>query len=217
MLGATTNNPANNLAKALLPHKAEHHKRVNLQQLPALLKAMDNYQGDIMVKYALWVVCYTFVRTKELRFMEWQDIDYDKKIWRIPTHKIKMKRPHNIPLAPQVIKILEVIKSYNFSDTYVFYNTSKRKPYSENFLLSALKNMGYAGKMTGHGFRGLASTTLHELGYMHEAIELQLSHEPNTAVSRAYNGAKHLPYRTKMMTEWANFIDSQLIKGGKQD
>ncbi len=77
--------------------------------------------------------------------------------------------------------------------------------------------MGYAGKMTGHGFRGLASTTLHELGYMHEAIELQLAHEPNNAVSRAYNGAKHLPYRTKMMTEWANFIDSQLNKAYKPD
>ncbi len=217
LLGATTNNPANNLSKALPPRKKEHFKRINIHQLPALLKAMNNYQGDIMVKHALWVICYTFVRTSELRFMQWNEIDYQAKIWRIPADKMKMNRPHNIPLAPQVIKILQTIKSYNFDDTYVFYNVSKGKPYSENFLLSALKKMGYRGKMTGHGFRGLASTTLHELGYLHEAIELQLAHEPNNAVSRAYNGAKHLDYRTNMMNEWANYIDENLNKATQQN
>ena len=112
-----------------------------------------------------------------------------------------------MPLAPQAIAILEQIKELGFSDKYVFFNTSTRKPYSQGAFINALWNMDYKGKMTGHGFRGLASTTLHEQEYMHEAIELQLAHDRENKISAAYNGAQHLKYRTKMMNEWANFID----------
>ena len=98
------------------------------------------------------------------------------------------------------------IKELNFSDQYVFYNPSTRKPYSQNAFINALYQMGYKYKMTGHGFRGLASTTLHEQGFMHEAIELQLAHEQESKISRAYNGAQHLDYRRDMMDQWADFI-----------
>ncbi len=203
----TTHNPATNLTEALKPHKVQHHSRITAQQLPKLLHDIDNYDGDILVKLGLRLMCYTFVRTSELRNMQWQEIDYQAKIWRIPAERMKMNRPHNVPLAPQSLALLEQIKAYGFSDKYVFFNTSSRKPYSQNAFITALWRLGYKGRMTGHGFRGLASTTLHELGFMHEAIELQLAHEPNNKISKAYNGAKHLPYRIDMMTKWADFID----------
>ena len=120
---------------------------------------------------------------------------------------MKARRLHIVPLAPQALAILEQIKELGFSDQYVFFNTSTRKPYSQSAFINALWNMGYKGKMTGHGFRGLASTTLHEKEFMHEAIELQLAHDRENKISAAYNGAQHLPYRINMMNEWANFID----------
>ena len=205
--GLTTHNPATDLTEALQPHKVKHHSRITSQQLPKLLQDIDAYGGDVLVKLGFWFMCYTFVRTQELRLMEWSEIDYKAKIWRIPAEKMKMDRPHLVPLAPQAMKILKQIKAMSFSDKYVFFNTTTRKPYSTNAFITALWRMGYKGKMTGHGFRGLASTTLHEQEYMHEAIELQLAHEKENKISKAYNGAQHLPYRTKMMNEWANFID----------
>ena len=206
--GLTTHNPATDLTEALKPHKVKHHSRITSQQLPKLLQDIDAYGGDVLVKLGFWFMCYTFVRTQELRLMEWSEVDYKAKIWRIPAEKMKMDRPHLVPLTPQTMKILQEIKAKGFSDKYVFFNTTTRKPYSTNAFITALWRMGYKGRMTGHGFRGLASTTLHEKEFMHEAIELQLAHEKENKISKAYNGAQHLPYRTKMMNEWANFIDN---------
>ena len=205
--GLITHNPANDLTEALQPHKVKHHSRITSQQLPKLLQDIDAYGGDVLVKLGFWFMCYSFVRTQELRLMEWSEVDYKAKIWRIPAEKMKMDRPHLVPLAPQAMKILQEIKAMNFSDKYVFFNTTTRKPYSTNAFITALWRMGYKGRMTGHGFRGLASTTLHEQEFMHEAIELQLAHEKENKISKAYNGAQHLPYRTDMMNQWAKFID----------
>lgn len=213
--GLVTFNPANDLTEALQPRKVKHHSRITAQQLPKLLQDIDSYDGDILVKLGLWFMCYTFVRTQELRFMEWSEIDYKNKVWRIPAEKMKMERPHLVPLAPQVMKLLKQIKALGFSDQYVFFNTTTHKPYSTNAFITALWRMGYKGRMTGHGFRGLASTTLHEQGYRHDAIELQLAHEQENKISKAYNGAQHLPYRVQMMKDWANYVDSAFA--GKTD
>lgn len=208
--GLATYNPASDLSAAIKPHKTKNHSRITSKELPKLLQDIDAYTGHITVKLGLQFLCYTFVRTNELRFMEWSEIDWKDKIWRIPADKMKMDRPHIVPLAPQVIDILQQIKELNFSDQYVFYNPFTRKPYSQNAFINALYQMGYKYKMTGHGFRGLASTTLHEQGYMHEAIELQLAHEQENKISKAYNGAQHLEYRRDMMNEWADFVESQI-------
>ena len=208
-IGVATSNPAADLSAAIKPHKTKNHSRITSKELPKLLQDIDDYTGHITVKLGLLFLCYTFVRTNELRFMEWAEIDWNDNTWRIPADKMKMDRPHIVPLAPQVIEILQQIKDLNFSEQYVFYNPSTRKPYSQNAFINALYQMGYKYKMTGHGFRGLASTTLHEQGFMHEAIELQLAHEQENKISKAYNGAQHLDYRRDMMNEWANFIDSK--------
>ena len=213
--GLTTSNPASDLAEAIKPHRTKHHSRVTTQQLPKLMQDIESYQCDPVVKAGLWFLAYTFLRTNEVRFLEWEDIDFDRKLITIPAEKMKAKRLHLVPLAPQVIEILKHVKELGYSDKYVFFNPYKQKPYSQNVFIKALYNMGYKGRMTGHGFRGLASTALHEQGYMHEAIELQLAHDRENKISKAYNGAQHLPYRTKMMKDWANFIDDAY--NGKTD
>lgn len=212
-IGMATSNPAADLSAAIKPHKTKNHSRVTSKELPQLLEDIDDYTGHITVKLGLLFLCYTFVRTNELRFMEWLEIDWNSKVWRIPADKMKMDRPHIVPLAPQVIEILEQLKELNFSQQYVFYNPSTRKPYSQNAFINALYQMGYKYKMTGHGFRGLASTTLHEQGYMHEAIELQLAHEQENKISKAYNGAQHLDYRRDMMNDWAAYLSNFQERG----
>ena len=214
-LGIVTYNPTYKLSQALTPRQQKNFARITINQLPQLLSDIDSYKGDPLTKLGFYLLAYTFVRTNELRFMQWNEVDWQGKLWRIPAERMKMNRPHIVPLAPQVLDILKQVKDLGLSDTYVFFNSSRQQPYSENVFTNALKKMGYRDVMTGHGFRGLASTTLHERQYMHKAIELQLAHDSESKTSKAYNGAKHLPYRVKMMNEWAKFIDD--VKAGKMD
>lgn len=206
--GIIENDPTPHLQEALKPRKVKHMARLDISEFPAFLLRMDNYHGNILVKTALLVMTLTFVRTSELINMEWSEIDVENKLWRIPAYKMKMALPHIVPLSRQALELIESLKPLTGNKQFVFYNHSTAKPLSNNALLSAIRTMGYMGKMTGHGFRGLASTALHEQGYMHDAIEIQLAHTVGNAVSQAYNHAQHMDYRIKMMQEWSDFIDS---------
>lgn len=206
--GIIEHDPTPHLQEALKPRKVMHMARLDISEFPAFLLRMDNYHGNILVKTALLVMTLTFVRTSELINMEWNEIDFENKLWRIPAHKMKMALPHIVPLSKQSLELIEGLKPLTGNKQFVFYNHSTAKPLSNNALLSAIRTMGYMGKMTGHGFRGLASTTLHEQGYLHDAIEIQLAHQVGNAVSQAYNHAQHMDYRIKMMQEWSDFIDS---------
>ena len=206
--GLIENDPTPHLQEALKPRKIKHMARLDISEFPPFLERMDRYHGNPVIKTALQLMTLTFVRTAELRMMEWDEIDFENKLWRIPAEKMKMALPHLVPLSRQAIELLESLLPLTGRKQYVFYNHSTAKPMSSNAILCVIRTMGYNGKMTGHGFRGLASTTLHEQGYMHDAIELQLAHRVGNAVSQAYNHAQHLEYRTKMMQEWSDFIDS---------
>ncbi len=206
--GIIENDPTPHLQEALKPRKVKHMARLDISEFPPFLERMDRYHGSILVKTALQLMTLTFVRTAELINMEWNEIDFDNHLWRIPAYKMKMALPHIVPLSKQAVELIEGLRPITGNKQFVFYNHSKAKPLSNNALLSAIRTMGYMGKMTGHGFRGLASTTLHEQGYMHDAIEIQLAHTVGNSVSQAYNHAQHLDYRVKMMQEWSNFIDN---------
>lgn len=206
--GIIENDPTPHLQEALKPRKVKHMARLDISEFPPFLERMDRYHGNPMIKTAIQLMTLTFVRTAELRMMEWDEIDFETKLWRIPADKMKMAQPHIVPLSKQAIELLEGLRPLTGNKQYVFYNHSTAKPMSSNALLCVIRTMGYNGKMTGHGFRGLASTTLHEQGHMHDAIEIQLAHRVGNAVSQAYNHAQHLEYRTKMMQEWSDFIDS---------
>ena len=205
--GIIENDPTPHLQEALKPRKVKHRARLDISEFPPFLERMDRYHGSILVKTALQLMTLTFVRTAELINMEWNEIDFDNHLWRIPAYKMKMALPHIVPLSRQAIELIKSLRPITGNKQFVFYNYSKAKPLSNNALLSAIRTMGYMGKMTGHGFRGLASTTLHEKGYMHDAIEIQLAHTVGNSVSQAYNHAQHLEYRINMMQEWADFID----------
>jgi integrase len=128
---------------------------------------------------------------------------------------MKMRTPHIVPLATQAIEMLEMLSTLTGKSEWLFPgDRSAAKPMSNNTILKALERMGYKGRMTGHGFRGLASTVLHEKGYAHEHIELQLAHAPRNAVSAAYNHALYLEPRSKMMQDWANLLE-QSLRGGR--
>lgn len=203
--------------KSLVEHKTKHFARIPITQLPRLLADIDTCNSEPLTKYGFYVLCYTFVRTKNLREMRWSEIDFDNALWCIPADKMKNGLPHIVPLAPQVIKILREIQAMKLHDEYVFFSNRSRKAdiLSDNAFTVALKRMGYQGKMTGHGFRGLASTALYEMQYNPQAIELQLAHVQGNETVRAYNSANLLPARTKMMSEWADIVDE--IKQGNFD
>lgn len=195
--------------KSLIEHKQTNYPRIKITELPQLLHDIDTANLEPMTRYAFYVMAYTFVRTNELFGMRWAELDFDTCLWRIPAERMKCRNPHIVPLAPQVIEILQTIKEWGLSDEYVFFsNRSKqRNTLSPNALTTPLKRMGYAGRMTGHGFRGLASTSLYEMQYNPKAIELQLAHVSKDKTERAYNDAEMLPKRIQMMREWANIID----------
>ena len=211
--GVATYDPTDGLTEALKPRKVVNMVRIDAKDLPEFLSRIDAYDGDVLTRLGLKFINLTFARTIEVRFMEWAEIDFEAKEWRIPASKMKKETKHIVPLSAQALEILEEIKAMGLNSPYVFFNTASRKPYSENFITNAIARMGYKGRMTGHGFRGLASTVLHEQGYLHDAIERQLSHNEKNKVAAAYNHAQHLPYRRQMMQDWANYLDN--VRTGK--
>jgi integrase len=189
--------------------------RVDAKELPALLRAIEVYQGKVVTRLAIKLMALTFVRTSELIGARWNEIDIDGRRWNIPAERMKMRTPHIVPLATQTIEVLELLRTITGGGELLFPgDRDHRKPMSNNTILKALEIMSYKGVMTGHGFRGLASTILHEQGWPHEHIELQLAHSPRNAVSAAYNHALYLEPRAKMMQHWADFLE-QTQRGGK--
>jgi len=189
--------------------------RVDAKELPALLRALEVYQGRVITRLAMKLLALTFVRTSELIGGRWEEIDFESQRWNIPAERMKMKTPHIVPLSAQSIEILEMLRTITGDGALLFPGErSAKKPMSNNTILEALDRMGYRGRQTGHGFRGIASTILHEQGYPHQHIELQLAHAPRNAVSAAYNHALYLEPRAKMMQDWADYLD-KTRRGGK--
>jgi integrase len=215
--GYAKRNPASEIRPAdiLKPTHKTNLARIDAKELQALLRAIEVYQGTHVTRLAMKLMALTFVRTSELIGAKWAEFDMDAARWNIPPERMKMRDPHIVPLAAQAIEVLETLRTLTGASEWLFPgDRSAKKPMSNNTILQALKRMGYQGRMTGHGFRGLASTILHERGYSHEHIELQLAHAPRNAVSAAYNHALYLEPRTKMMQGWADFLELTQ-RGGK--
>jgi integrase len=217
--GIATRDPSRDieLGDILPPADVQHHASVtDPKAVGGLLRAIDGFTGAYATKCALRLAALVFVRPGELRHAEWTEFDFDKAEWRIPAAKMKMKEQHIVPLSAQAISVLREIQLLTGRGRYVF--PSERgdgRPMSENTVNAALRRLGYAkDEMTGHGFRSMASTLLHELGLPHAVIERQLAHGERNKVSAAYNFAEHLPERRKMMQQWADYLDK--LKAGAQ-
>lgn len=218
--GIAERNPAADVrpSDALTPRKKANYARITEKEIPGLLAAIENYVGGEHTRLALKLMTLTFVRTSELigaRWGEFEGLDGKSPLWRIPAQRMKMKTEHLVPLSRQALAVLNELEKWRFGRELVFPGERDHtKPMSNNTLLYALYRMGYRGRMTGHGFRGVASTILHEQGWPHEHIEQQLAHQERDDVSAAYNHAKYLPQRAEMMQAWADWLDVR--KAGAQ-
>jgi integrase len=206
--GLCQHNPAADLRDLLPTPEEKHHACVNLSELPTLLRDMAAYDGGPLTKAALQLLALTFVRTNELIGAKWEEIDWEREEWHIPKERMKMRRPHVVPLSHQALAIFKELHKITGERTFVFFTTgSKSKHISNGAVLMALRRMQYQGRMTGHGFRTLASTILNEKGYPFDAIERQLAHEDSDKIRSAYNRAEYLLERKKMMQDYANTLD----------
>ena len=179
-----------------------NYARIDAKELPDLLKKIEVYQGTHVTRLAIKLLALTFVRTSELIEAKWSEFKLEASRWNIPAERMKMRTPHVVPLAKQTLEALDMLRPLSGGSEWLFPGDRDRsKPMSNNTILKGLEQMGYKGKMTGHGFQGHASTILLEQGYEHDHIELQIAHAPRNAVSAAYNHALYLEPRAKMMSD----------------
>lgn len=214
--GLCVHNPAADLRDILPSPEEKHHACIQLEELPTLLEKIECL-GNNFTKYSIKLLMLTFVRTSELIAAKWEEIDWDKEQWHIPKERMKMKRPHIVPLSNQSLAILKELQAMTGNKDFIFHSpASKSNHLSNGTVLIGLRRMGYQNKMTGHGFRTLASTILNERGYRSDAIESQLAHEDEDKIRGAYNRAKYLLERKKMMQEYADYLDYVLLDRDKK-
>ena len=208
--GKAKRNPATDFkpGDVLQARRKTNYARVDATELPALLRKIEAYQGTPTTRLAIKLMAHTFVRTSELIGAHWNEFDLDAARWDIPAARMKMRTPHTVPISPQAIEVLQNLHTVTGGRELLFPGERDHdKCMSNNTILSALDRMGYKGKMTGHGFRGSASTVLHEHGFDHAHIELQLAHQERNEVSAAYNHALYLPQRAAMMAWWGSYLE----------
>ncbi len=211
--GKAESDPTRDLRGALSPVQSKHYASITEPvKIAPLLQTIQAYEGTFTIRCAIRLLPYLFVRSGELRYMEWQEIDLDAALWAIPASKMKMKADHLVPLSRQAIAILQEIKPLTqHCSRYVFHSLrTTQRPISDNTLNGALRRMGISkDEMTAHGFRAMARTNLDEiLGFRIEVIEMQLAHAVHDANGRAYNRTQYLEERRRMMQVWADWLDS---------
>ena len=209
--GRCNRDPTVDLRGALTPHKKKNQAAVKPEELPELLRAIATYEsiGDRQTQLALQLLALTFVRTNELIGALWAEYDLNNALWIVPATRMKMRNEHVVPLTRQAINILTELKPIAGDSRYLLPGRNPNKPISNNTLLFALYRLGYKGKMTGHGFRAVASTALNESGlFSPDAIERQLAHGERNEVRGAYNRAEYLPERKRIMAWWSDHLEA---------
>ena len=223
-------NPAQEIAGAVATAKRQHRAALELNRIPELLHRIDTYTGRLLTRLAVELTLLVFIRSSELRFARWSEVDFETAMWTIPgereplegvkhSHRgSKMRTPHLVPLSRQALIILEKIKSMSGNRELIFVGDhDSRKPMSENTVNKALRVMGYDTKVEvcGHGFRTMACSSLIESGlWSKDAVERQMSHQERNSVRAAYiHKAEHLGERRLMVQWWADYLDANREKG----
>ncbi|MBN8815820.1 MAG: tyrosine-type recombinase/integrase [Sphingomonas sp.] len=209
---------AADLRGAIAVPKVKHFAAITRpSEVGALLRAIDGYTGHKVTVMAMRLSPHVLLRPGELRQAEWTDIDFEEAIWFIPAERMKMRRPHRVPLSRQVIEMLKELHEHTHWWKYLFPCLGKpRKAMSENAVNQGLRKLGYTtDQMTAHGFRAMAATLLNEMGEWNpDAIERQLAHVDTNQVRRAYARGEYWDERVVMMQRWSDYLD-QLRDGGK--
>ncbi|MCI4214214.1 tyrosine-type recombinase/integrase, partial [Dickeya dianthicola] len=223
--GLIASNPANDLCGAITPPPKNHYPALPLEKLPELLERIEGYSGRLLTRLAVQLNLLIFIRSSELRFARWVEIDLDNAMWTLPAQRepiagvrhsergAKMKTPHLVPLSKQAVTVLKQLKLLSGNGELLFPGDhDARKPMSENTINKALRAMGYDTQVDicGHGFRTIACSALIESGrWSKDAVERQMSHQERNHVRAAYiHKAEHLDERTQMMQWWSDYLDA---------
>uniref|UniRef100_UPI0034D68415 tyrosine-type recombinase/integrase n=1 Tax=Proteus terrae TaxID=1574161 RepID=UPI0034D68415 len=218
-------NPAQDMAGAVATGKRVHRAALELKRLPEFLQRIDDYKGRPLTKLAVKLTLLVFIRSSELRFARWDEIDFENAMWTIPAEReaiegvkhshrgSKMRTTHLVPLSRQAIEILKQIYQFSGNHELIFIGDhNPRKPMSENTVNNALRVMGYDTKteVCGHGFRTMACSSLIESGlWSKDAVERQMSHQERNSVRAAYiHKAEHIEERRLMVQWWADYLDA---------
>jgi integrase len=179
------------------------------KRIGELMRALSEYHGDYSTKWALLFMAHTFVRSSNIRFAEWKEIDFKNRVWVIPADKMKAREEHTLPLSNQAIAILREIEPYSRDSKYIFPSSlGKSRALSENTLNTAFKRLGFGGEMVSHGFRSMFSTLAYESGkFRSEVIESLLSHKDPNEIRRAYNRASYEDEKREVIIWWGEFLE----------
>lgn len=200
------------------PNQPRHRAALPANELPKFMLALERYEGDAVTRLAVKLIILTLVRTAELRFAKWDEfeaLEGREPLWRISKERMKMRRPHLVPLSPQAVEVLSELRKLTGTSEYIVPAPTKTGVISENTLLFAVYRMGYHSRATIHGFRTTASTILNEKQFNRDWIEMQLAHFDGS-VRGVYNTAEWLAGRREMMQWWGNFVGGKLEKRKKR-
>ena len=210
--------PSRDLRGALTAPKAKHYGAIiEAKRAGELLRAIDGYEGQALTKLAMQLSANVFVRPGELRHAEWSEVDLGAAVWNIPAEKMKMGKPHDVPLSRQSVDLFRELHEITGPTGYVFPSIRTRtRPMSENTINAGLRRLGFAGdEMTAHGFRAMASTLLNESGkWSADAIERALAHGDEDKVRAAYHRGTHWKERVAMAQWWSDYLD--LLRKGAE-
>ncbi|KHE05415.1 tyrosine-type recombinase/integrase [Citrobacter braakii] len=210
--GRAKYNPAPDLADAMKGYRKKNYPFLPADQIPAFNKALAGFSGSIVSRVATQVLQYTVLRTKELRSMQWSNVDFETRTITITEEVMKGRRPHLVPMSDQVVSLLEMLSPVTQPiSSFVFAGRNdKTKPISENAVLLVIRQIGYEGLASGHGFRHQFSTIMNEHEWPADAIEKQLAHANSGSIRGIYNHAQYMDKRREMMQWWADWLDEKV-------
>lgn len=208
--GVCDRNPATDIDSEVVVKQTpvQHQARMPLAELAKLLRDIDGYDGDGVTRLALELMTLTFVRPTQMIKAQWDEIDWDKAEWLVPAERMRVRDPHVVPLSALALAVLKELREITGHRTYLFYSPRGKTGHISNYtMLYALYRLGYHSRMTGHGFRGLASKALNELGFRADVIEWQLDYVERNKVRTAYNHMRYLLECRQLMQFLANYLD----------
>lgn len=196
-------NPASGIGMAFEKPKKQNMPTLRPEELPKLMRSLVMSNLSVQTRCLIEWQLLTLVRPSEASGARWEEIDLDAKLWTIPAERMKAKRAHIVPLSPQALDILEVMKPISAHREHVFPSRNDPKqPMNSQTANAALKRIGYGGKLVAHGLRSIASTALNEAGFNPDVIEAALAHSDKNEVRKAYNRSTYLPQRVELMEWW---------------
>lgn len=200
-------NPASGVGMAFEKPKKQNMPTLRPEELPKLMRSLIMSNLSVPTRCLIEWQLLTLVRPSEASGARWVEVDFDKNLWTIPAERMKAKREHIVPLSPQALEILEVMKPISAHREHVFPSRNDPKqPMNSQTANAALKRIGYGGKLVAHGLRAIASTAMNEAGLNSDVIEAALAHIEKNEVRRAYNRSTYLEKRKELMSWWGNFI-----------